>query len=349
MTQSDPDGGERIGELVRRLRIESGLTQAALAKQADCSRSLVQQIENGTRVPPLPLRERLSSALGQELPMDGVAGSSEPGGHYDLRMRFNVLLGKDPAVVDRVLTIAQTVLDARGAREEVEPLRLIAARQLERAEELLAQIPSRSATVWEWNTVNDWLTILEQAEQSVRAIHTADLGTIGGDVGDDYHAAIVRLADSVHEPRVTVRRMYVLDRIEDVWPYDDKLWWQARSGVESVLVKREHARNAQSMLVVDDRYVCVGEYDYSRQTRVATRFSVLKHDVSFAVRRFEKLYDLRRIGSAIVVNDLLADPRLARFERLGDGEGRELFRETLVRAWNEIPTPGQAPLETGRL
>ncbi|WP_025347671.1 helix-turn-helix domain-containing protein [Nocardia nova] len=349
MTQSGTGSGERIGELVRRLRTESGLTQAALAKQADCSRSLVQQIENGTRVPPLPLRERLSSALGQELPMDGAAGSDDPGGHYDLRMRFNVLLGKDSEVVDRVLTIAQTILDARGAREEVEPLRLIAARQLERAEELLAQIPSRSATVWEWNTVNDWLTILEQAQESVRAIHTADLGTIGGDVGDDYHAAIVRLADSVHQPRITVRRMYVLDTIEDVWPYDEKLWWQARSGVESVLVKREHARNAQSMLVVDDRYVCIGEYDYSRQTRVATRFSVLKHDVAFAVRRFEKLYDLRRTGSAIVINDLLTDPELSRFDRLDDGAGRDLFREKLVRAWSEIPAPGRPPTGTGRL
>ncbi|WP_227983944.1 helix-turn-helix domain-containing protein [Nocardia spumae] len=349
MTHPDSDGGERIGELVRRLRTESGLTQAALAKQADCSRSLIQQIENGTRVPPLPLRERLSSALGQELPMGAAAGTADPaGGHYDLRMRFNVLLGKDPEVVDRVLTVAQSIFDARGAREEVEPLRLIAARQLERAEELLAQIPSRSATVWEWNTVNDWLTILEQAQESVRAIHTADLGTIGGDVGDDYHAAIVRLADAGHEPSIAVRRMYVLDSIEDVWPYDDKLWWQARSGVESVLVKREHARNAQSMLVVDDRYVCVGEYDYSRQTRVATRFSVLKHDVAFAVRRFERLYDLRRIGSAIVVNDLIAEPRLARFDRLGEGEGRDLFRAALIRAWNEIPTPGQPPLETGR-
>ncbi len=338
-----------MGELVRRLRTESGLTQAALAKRANCSRSLVQQIENGTRVPPLPLRERLSAALGQELPMGDAAGADgETGKQYDLRMRFNVLLGKDHEVVDRVLTIAQSILDGRGVREEVEPLRIIAARQLERAEELLAQISSRSATVWEWNTVNDWLTILEQAEESVLAIHTADLGTIGGDVGDDYHAAIVRLADSAHEPRITVRRMYVLDRIEDVWPYDGKLWWQARSGVETVLVKREHARNAQSMLVVDDRYVCVGEYDYSRQTRVATRFSVLKHDVAFAVQRFERLYDLRRIGSAIVINDLVADPALAPYHRLDEGEGRELFRAALVRAWRDMPIPGQPPLEAGK-
>ncbi len=270
------------------------------------------------------------------------------GGHYDLRMRFNILLGKDPDVVERVLSIAQSVIDARTSTEDIEPLRLIASRQLDRAEEILAQISSRSATVWEWNTINDWLTILEQAELSIRAIHTADLGTIGGDVGDDYHAAIVRLADDVHEPKVQVRRMYVLDRIEDVWPYDDKLWWQARSGVETVLVKRQHARNAQSMLIVDDRYVCVGEYDYSRQARVATRFSVLKHDVAFAIRRFEKLYELRQIGSAIVVGDIAGAPPLSEFERITQGDCRDLFRDALAHAWERIPAPGEPVVEAGQ-
>jgi len=216
---------------------------------------------------------------------------------------------------------------------------------LERAEEILAQIPSRSATVWEWNTVSDWLMILEQAKQSVRAIHTADLGTIGGDVGDDYHAAILRLADNTHPPRIDVRRMYVLDTIDDVSPYEDKLWKQARSGVESVLVKREHARNAQSMLIVDEKYVAVGEYDYSRQARVATRFSALKHDVAFAVRRFERLYELKVAGSGIVVNDIVASPALAGFDRLTEGECRSLFRAALEQSWREMTAPGEPPVE----
>ncbi|MGK8488117.1 helix-turn-helix transcriptional regulator [Nocardia asiatica] len=339
---ADSGSDEQVGNLVRRLRLERGYTQAALATRAGCSRSLIQQIENGSRVPPLALRERLSLALGAELPTDGSADpATDPAGsaYYDLRMRFNVLLGKDPESVARALDIAQSLIDASGARAEIEPLRLIADRQLERAEEILAQIPSRSATVWEWNTVTDWLTILEQTTTSVRAIHTADLGTIGGDVGDDYHAAILRLADKAHPPKIDVRRMYVLDDISDVWPYDDKLWKQARSGVESVLVKREYARNAQSMLVVDDRYVAVGEYDYSRQARVATRFSVLKHDVAFAVRRFEKLYDLRRAGAAIVVDQIVAQPPLAEFERLAEGNCRSLFRAALQERWNAMPTP----------
>lgn len=338
---------EQVADLVRRLRTERGYTQAALATKAGCSRSLIQQIENGTRVPPLPLRERLSLALGEELPMIDDSDSIDPSGntYYDLRMRFNVLLGKDPELVERALGIAQSLIDAAGAREEIEPLRMIADRQLERAEEILAQIPSRSATVWEWNTVSDWLIILEQAVRSVRAIHTADLGTIGGDVGDDYHAAILRLADKTHPPKIDVRRMYVLDTIEDVWPYEDRLWKQARSGVESVLVKREHARNAQSMLVVDERYVAVGEYDYSRQARVATRFSALKHDVAFAVRRFERLYDLKLAGAAIVVNSVVATPELAGFDRLAEGDCRRLFRAALEQSWYGMPAPGETPAE----
>jgi hypothetical protein len=260
-------------------------------------------------------------------------------------MRFNVLLGKDPDAVERALGMAQSLIDASGARDEIEPLRMIADRQLERAEEILAQIPSRSATVWEWNTVSDWLTILDQATDSVRAIHTADLGTIGGDVGDDYHTAILRLADKSRPPKIDVRRMYVLDSIEDVWPYDDRLWKQARAGVESVLVKREHARNAQSMLVVDERYVAVGEYDYSRQARVATRFSALRHDVAFAVRRFEKLYELRLAGSAIVVNDIVATPALARFDRLTEENCRDLFRMALAQAWSAIPALGETSVD----
>jgi transcriptional regulator with XRE-family HTH domain len=340
MARSGPNN-EQVGDLVRRLRVERGFTQAALATKAGCSRSLIQQIENGTRIPPLPLRERLSAALGAELPTtEGDAESDTANPFSDLRMRFNVLLGKDPDVVVRALGIAQSLIDASSAREEIEPLRMIAERQLERAEEILAQIPSRSATVWEWNTVSDWLAILDGAENSVRAIHTADLGTIGGDVGDDYHTAILRLAD-----RIDVRRMYVLDTIEDVWPYDEKLWKQARSGVESVLVKREHARNAQSMLVVDDRYVAVGEYDYSRQARVATRFSVLKHDVAFAVRRFERLYELRLAGSAIVVNNIVSTPPLADFDRLTEGNCRTLFRDALAQTWSTMLAPGEAPAD----
>lgn len=52
---------EPIGAMIRRLRKERGLTQKALADKAKCSRSQIQQIESGTRVPQLSLRETLSA------------------------------------------------------------------------------------------------------------------------------------------------------------------------------------------------------------------------------------------------------------------------------------------------
>ncbi|MCM6778085.1 helix-turn-helix domain-containing protein [Nocardia sp. CDC159] len=335
MTHSEHPPPEHIGDLIRRLRRERGYTQTALAARVGCSRSLVQQIENGSRMPTLSLRERLSLVLGQELPpiRFDTTPSAADGPFYDLRMRFNVLLGKDPGLAERALRIALGLADAAGADPDLTPLQAIALRQLERAEELIVQIPSRSVTVWEWNTVTDWLTILDRATRSIRAIHTASLGTISGDIGDDYHAAILRLAERAR-PRVTVRRLYVLDEISEVWPYEDKLWKQARCGIESLLVRREAARNAQSMLVVDDRYVAVGEYDYSRQSRVATRFSGLPQDVAFAVRRFERLYELSRAGSAVPVDELVAHPPLAEFEDLDDGNCRALFRGALEQRWN---------------
>ncbi|WP_067828168.1 helix-turn-helix transcriptional regulator [Nocardia inohanensis] len=330
--------GEPVGTLVRRLRKERDLTQAQLATRVGCSRSLVQQIENNTRIPPLALRERLSSVLGERLPT-GVEESDGDIATSELRMRFNILLGKDPDVVSRVLAVAQSLVDAAGARGEVEPLRSIAERQLERAEEVLTQIPSGSATVWEWNTINDWLTVLGRAETAICAIHTADLGTIGGDVGDEYHQEILRLAGA----GVSVRRLYVVDAIDDVVPYEDKLWQQVRAGVETVLINRAFASNAQSMLIVDESYVATGEYDMGRRERVATRFSALKHDVQFSQRRFNKLYELRSAGMALVVNDVAARPELARYQRLAQDDCRALFRAGLRRAWGE--TNGESPVE----
>ncbi|GAB4583664.1 multiprotein-bridging factor 1 family protein [Nocardia sp. NPDC127526] len=336
MSRSASDG-EQVGKLVRRLREERRLTQQALADQTGCSRSLIQQIENGTRVPPLALRERLSSVLGERLPTAGTETDADLAGS-ELRMRFSILLGKDPAAVERVLTIAESIVNANAARAEVAPLRFIAERQLERAEEVLTQIPSGSATVWEWNTINDWLAVLGRAQQAICAIHTADLGTISGDVGDEYHAEILRLAGA----GVWVRRLYVLDDIADVESYEDKLWQQVRAGVETVLVNRRFASNAQSMLIVDENYVATGEYDYARRERVATRFSALKHDIQFAQTRFNKLYDLRSVGMALVVNDIAALPQLAAFQRLGQDDCRNLFRTALRQAWND---EGEPPVE----
>ncbi|MGX1806051.1 helix-turn-helix domain-containing protein [Nocardia sp. NPDC055321] len=329
--------GEPIGELIRRLRRERGLTQQTLADRVQCSRSLIQQIESGARIPQLSLRERLSLVLGVSLPATGRV--SHPPDAVDagldaLRMRFNVLLGRDPAAATRALDIAQSLIEAEQAPA---PLHAIAVRQLHRAEEALAQVPSSSATIWEWNTASDWLTILQQATRSVHAVHVAGLRSIGGEVGDAYHAAMVEIASRSGAARVDLRRIYVLDAIEELWPYEDMLWRLTRAGVENLIIKGEHARGATGMLIVDDRYLALGEYDHRREGRVATRFSALRHDVTFGSRRFDKLYDLKRSGAALSVDRVIGAAPFTRFERLGDANCRELFRAALTESWAAIP------------
>ncbi|WP_067814330.1 helix-turn-helix domain-containing protein [Nocardia inohanensis] len=328
---------EPVGELVRRLRKERGFTQAVLAAKAGCSRSLIQQIENGSRLPQLSLREKLSLALGTALPANGHPGAVRSIDHRrdQLRMRFNVLLGEDAAAVERALRLVERLIDA-ARTDDAQPLREIALRQLDRAEDVLAQVPSRTATVWEWSTVRDMGTVVEHATRSVRMIHTASLNSISGDAGDDYHDALLRIAARTGPDRVDLRRVYVVDRISDIWPYEDKLWRLTRAGVENVVVKRDHAATATGLLLVDRRFVVVGEYDSEPETRVASRISGLPHDVVFAERRFQQLYRLKGTRSAFVVNPLLADPPLDRYEDLDDADCRTHFRTALQDAWNRL-------------
>ncbi|MFJ4651332.1 helix-turn-helix domain-containing protein [Nocardia sp. NPDC088792] len=340
MSHSTTSDEEQVGELVRRLRKERDLTQAQLAERVGCSRSLIQQIENGTRVPPLGLRERLSSALGEQLPVaDGdadIVGS-------DLRMRFNILLGKDSEVIERVLAIAQRLVDLSATRDEVAPLREIAERQLDRAEELMDQIASGTVTVQDWNTINDWLTVLDGTRSSVRTIHTVNISTISGPTGDNYNDRLIALARAA----VSVQRVYVLDTITDAIPHEDRLWDQARAGVETILVPRRYAPRAPSVLIFDDAYVAKGEYEIQGRERIASRISSLRHEVQFELRRFTDVYELDDAGKAVRVETLIAQPPLAahRDSELGEGDCRALFRAELAREW--VRVGGEIPAEDG--
>ncbi|MTE15975.1 helix-turn-helix transcriptional regulator [Nocardia aurantiaca] len=338
MSRSASDG-EPIGAVVKRLRRQRNLTQEALAERVGCSRSLIQQIENGKRIPPRLQREKLSAVLGERLPGLGEETDAEAA-ISDLRIRFDILLSRKPDLADRVLTLAQSLAALDDTGEELVPLREIAERQLARAEEVLIQIPSGSVVVREWNTVIDWLTVLDRARERICAIHSAELGAIGGDVGDEYHRAILAKAQS----GVSVQRVYVLDDVVDVTLYEDKLWQQVKAKVETILVNREFAPNAQGMLIVDDSYVLAGDYDFRRRERDSSRFSSLWQDVQAAHRKFNHLRDLRSFGKALVVNDLVERTGLARFERLDQEDCRGRFQEALRRAWtNEEPGSEGAP------
>ena len=55
----------RLKTVIKRLRIERGLTQVELAKKAKVTQTYVAKIEGGDRVSPsLPVLKRLAKALG---------------------------------------------------------------------------------------------------------------------------------------------------------------------------------------------------------------------------------------------------------------------------------------------
>ncbi|MVU75754.1 helix-turn-helix domain-containing protein [Nocardia sp. ET3-3] len=331
--------GEPIGVTVKRLRRQRNLTQEALAERVECSRSLIQQIENGKRNPPREQREKLSAVLGERLP--GLDDESDADAERsEMRIGFNILLSRQPDIASRVLAIGQSLVALGDSAAQLAPLREIADRQLSRAEEVLTQIPSGSVVVREWNTVNDWLTVLGRAQRSIRAIHTADLGAIGGDVGDEYHRAIL---DKAHSG-VSLQRVYVLDDIKNVEPYETKLWQQVKADVETILINRAFAPNAQSMLIVDDDFVLTGDYDFRRRERDSSRFSSLRHDVQTAHRKFDQLYELKSAQMALVVNDLVDRVGLTKFERLEHGDCRTRFWAALEAAWHDE----ELPVEGGR-
>ncbi|MFL6139961.1 MAG: helix-turn-helix domain-containing protein [Frankiaceae bacterium] len=98
MTTTHEDSlARRIGERLRTLRKDRGLTLAALAEQAGMSVSYLSAVENGVNLPSLQLLARLTDALGVSIPAvlaaegspqvrvgaipaaDGVVAASHPG------------------------------------------------------------------------------------------------------------------------------------------------------------------------------------------------------------------------------------------------------------------------------
>jgi len=61
--ESDPAVGKRIGQHVKALRKQHGLTQAQLAEMTGIKRPNISRIEAGIHVPGIPLIEQLARAL----------------------------------------------------------------------------------------------------------------------------------------------------------------------------------------------------------------------------------------------------------------------------------------------
>ncbi|WP_418815764.1 helix-turn-helix domain-containing protein [Pseudoruminococcus massiliensis] len=56
-----------IGENLKKIRTEAGITQATLADKVGIGRSMLAQIERGTKALSLPLAETIATELGCDI------------------------------------------------------------------------------------------------------------------------------------------------------------------------------------------------------------------------------------------------------------------------------------------
>lgn len=68
---------DRLGEEIKALRLNAGLSQEALALAADVDRTYVSQLERGVANPSLMILYRLSMVLGKELQIAFLDSSYE--------------------------------------------------------------------------------------------------------------------------------------------------------------------------------------------------------------------------------------------------------------------------------
>ena len=60
----EDDGFMNIGERIRKLRVQNGLTQQEIADRCELTKSMISKIENGKVVPAVGTLQRLARALG---------------------------------------------------------------------------------------------------------------------------------------------------------------------------------------------------------------------------------------------------------------------------------------------
>lgn len=65
-----------VGERIRHIREEKGLTQAVVAEQAAISQAMLSQIERGTKNPSLQVAKEISNIIGCSL--DDLIAENNP-------------------------------------------------------------------------------------------------------------------------------------------------------------------------------------------------------------------------------------------------------------------------------
>ncbi len=104
---------DQLGERLRELRLEKGLTQVQLAVQAGTSPGLINQTERGRRTPTLPTLEKLAAALDVEVG-DLFAGKAEAPSQPSLNNALEA--GRPVELATRLLAGWRSYLDKLASR-----------------------------------------------------------------------------------------------------------------------------------------------------------------------------------------------------------------------------------------
>ncbi|MEK7217173.1 MAG: helix-turn-helix domain-containing protein [Chloroflexota bacterium] len=110
----------QLGQRVRLLRRQRGMTQAQLAERVGVSDNFIGMIERGRGHPTLETVNRVATALETEM-RDLFQGAEHPGSTEEVLEELNQLLeGRPVDQVELVLAIAKTVLVRGPVRKSVE-------------------------------------------------------------------------------------------------------------------------------------------------------------------------------------------------------------------------------------
>lgn len=117
---------DKIGENVRKIRMEKGLTQERLAEEAELSLTSVQKMETGQSGARLETLIRIALVLGASL--DILTGITEKDEKYGIQQKEIYLLFKDKtihevryaiAVIDAIFRYKDEYLDEIGSSKKV--------------------------------------------------------------------------------------------------------------------------------------------------------------------------------------------------------------------------------------
>lgn len=101
-------GSVSIGEMIRILRIEQGLTREELAERAQISRSHMNKIEAGIKLPGINTFKRIMEILNVDITIHNV---NETEKEKCISKISDILMGKSAKEVKFIMKILQSIVD----------------------------------------------------------------------------------------------------------------------------------------------------------------------------------------------------------------------------------------------